>query len=129
MNTLIWFFGISLLLIIIMIIYRSFELKSGKNIISSEKREKMDFGLIKFFQNVETFVEKNLKLLKIKTLDIFHESHVFLHKLWNYIANKVDVYFHRMKGKRQAHKKGAISLYWKSVAEHKDSVKKDLKNN
>lgn len=129
MNTFIWLFGISLFLIIIMIIYRFFELKTGKNIISPEKREKIDSVLLNFLNHVDKKIQNIVKLLKIKILDIFHDSHVFLHKVWNYIANKIDVYFHKMKGKRRSHKKGAISLYWKSVAEHKDSFKKDLKNN
>jgi len=100
MNTLLWIFGISGIVILVMLSYRYYELKSGRNIISDNLRSKTSSKILKFgIVTRDSFRFIVLKINKFsKTLP--DRLSLKLHKVWDDFSDKVDMYFHKAKGKR-----------------------------
>jgi hypothetical protein len=118
----IWLIIISLVVIVGMISYRSYELSYDKKLISDEKRLSCD-------KKVLTFLDKNIKLfnrlsdrLKMIPELFFHKIHDF----WKVVSKKIDFHFDKAKKKKsENNKKGSISIHWQKFSENKD--KEDLK--
>jgi hypothetical protein len=111
MTILFWTFLVSLLFAISIVLYRGYEVSSGKEIFSKQKREKAD-----------EFTELKLRKMWIlhrrmhkKTTDFFKSLpdhfHIHSHKIWTKFSAKVDRYFDRLKSRYGAGKRGIISVY------------------
>jgi hypothetical protein len=96
----IWFFAVSAVILISMISYRNYELSSGKSLISIEKRRSIDNKTLRFIGKCNLFLKKTVIFVKNKCVKLSDVVHVFLHKAWKFISEKVDKYFDRLKGHR-----------------------------
>ena len=96
---------ISVLIILGMLFYRSYELKSGKVIISERIRAKGSEKVLNF----AVFVSKNFIDIKVKTIKFFKElpykTQLFLHDIWIKTYPKIDAYFHGLKGRKHFFRK------------------------
>lgn len=104
-----------------MVSYRSYEITTSKQILSDSFRYKSD-------RKVLTFLGKNIILFNrfyyraaskvVKVPEVAgHKSH----DVWQSFSRRVDMFFEKVKGKKPMNKKGAVSLYWQSVSQDKDS--------
>ena len=115
MIDLIWIFSISAVLIVGMISYRKYEIVSGEEIFSAEKRLKSDLFILTktkiVFGFLEVFFSRLLNLFK----DVPNVLHRLLHRIWRYFSSSVDRYFDKFRHHREGGKKGSISLYWQNL--------------
>lgn len=109
----IWLITISLVVIVGMISYRSYEISSDKKIISDQKRLSCD-------KKVLTFFNKNIKLLNRLSNSVKKLPEWFLHQvhnIWKAVSRKVDFYFEKIKKNKSSDNRGSVSIYWQKVSE------------
>lgn len=123
MTYLIYISLVSLLLIISMVSYRSYEINRGKELIAYSTRKKSD-------EKVLTFLDKNIILLgriyqriSVELSKLPEIAADKMHYVWKVISQKGDLFFDKIRGKRPMNNRGSVSLYWQSVSRSKDSKK------
>lgn len=97
---------------LLMVMVRSYELAHNRNVISVEKKRRIDqitlffLGVIYFsYRKVTRSISKEIRLLPSKI-------HAILHFVWERVSGKIDSYFEKLRGKRGIDKRGSVSLYW-----------------
>jgi|AntRauTorckE6833_2_1112554.scaffolds.fasta_scaffold12959_3 hypothetical protein len=117
MITLIWLFLISLLVLVAMVFHGHLELNLGKEIISKDKRQVTDKKLLTFYKKNITLLDRLYSSLR-KLPEISKQKS---HDIWQVVSKKVDSYFAKVKKKKSDNEKGAVSIYWQSVRESRNS--------
>jgi hypothetical protein len=120
MLTLIWFLGISFVVLTTMVLFRAYEIKKNKLIFSIEFRNKIDRIFLKMFSKSINFYHNQSLKLKNLFQKIKHRIHEKLHLAWRKLSDKVDGYFLRIRGRRNIGKKGSISIYWQQVKKEQE---------
>jgi len=132
MSALIWIFGISVILIIGMVSYRKYELASGRNLISLNIRTKADAFVIKVSEKISQLLGKLGHKIKKLLMKIPDKMHTVLHRVWVFLSEKIDRYFHKMSGRRGTGrgtgKRGAVSLYWQEAKNSTQHEERRTKN-
>lgn len=123
MTYLITIFGISLVLLFVMIAYRSYELSYNKEIISRQKLSNVDKKILTFYNKNIILLNRLYNSLKDLPKILSHKSH----DVWEIFSKKVDTYFEKIKKSKSENNKGAVSFYWKSVSEVKGSRNTDFR--
>lgn len=95
-----------------MISYRGYELSSGKELISTEKRRATDEKTLRQIGRTNLFLKKVLKKTKVVVLKLLDKVHDATHWTWVTFSRKVDQYFDKLRGRRGTGKRGIISLYY-----------------
>ncbi len=120
MLTLIWFFGISLVVLTTIILVRNYEIRKNKLIFSNDLRDKVDGISLRIISKIINFFSNQsikIKRLFLKTKNVIHEK---LHLAWRKLSDKVDGYFLRIRGRKDIGKKGSISIYWQQVKKEQE---------
>jgi len=129
MTLLISFFGVSLLIVVSMIVYRTYELSYNKEFISNNKRELLDKKLLTFYEKNISLLSKHLNALGLKVKKLPEITNHKLHDLWQVVSKKIDSRFEKIRNSKSKHEKGSVSVYWQSVSEGRnggvDSGKKE----
>jgi len=116
----IWILGVSAVCVVGMFLYRQYELASGRQLFSEERRLKSDDIVRKYSEKLIVFLKKIGLQLKECAKLVFDRLHVLLHRIWVYISGRVDQYFDRLRGHRWGGKNGNISLYWQGRKNDKE---------
>jgi len=105
MNILLIILGLSIIILLGMLFYRNYELKSGKDIIPNKIRVKGSEKVL----DLIFFVTKNFIEIRTKVIKFWKElpdkTHLFLHDIWIKTYPKIDAYFHRLKGRKHFFRK------------------------
>ena len=112
MILLIWFLGVSAILIIALISVRWYELANNRNLIPAHKREVSDKLISKKATQISRWCLVHWKRFEEILHDLPHWTCDILHSVWTVVSNKIDSLFDKLHGNRKGGKKGAVSLYW-----------------
>ncbi len=98
-----------------MILYRLYEISSGKKIISDNFRKQTNvFILENFYSFLDWIYKINNKINSFLSI-IPQKIQGFLHFLWQKISNKIDRYFEKIRNHKKDGKKRKVSVYWQRV--------------
>lgn len=107
-----------------MVLYRTIELKKGKDIIPNTVRIKSDERLIKVLGSAGDFV------ITVKHKTVFQTKKIpfvvskFSVKFWESILERSHKVMETAKGKGIPTKRGSASFFLSSVSKYKDSLKR-----
>ena len=107
-----------------MVLVKLFELKTGKDFILADWRNKIDKHVHVWFAKTKEFIvriEKStvvfIKNIPIHTLELVSKLHMYLHKKY---GKRVDM----IKGRTIPTNKGSVSFFINSISEYKKEIKR-----
>ena len=126
MNPTIIIFAISFFVILLMILKQNYDLNNNREADHDSFKKRMDrFLSAKWFA-----ISGNIARIKNRVVSVIgtwpHRTKLTLSVVWGKIRGKVDSYFEHFHKSHHFGARGPISHYWKSVSDHKDSLK-DIK--
>lgn len=126
MNPTIIIFVISFVSVIYMLLKQNYDLNENNIANQDSFKKRMDrFLSAKWFA-----ISGNVGRIKSRVVSVVstwpHRTKLALSFAWGKIRAKIDGYFERFHRSHHFGGRGPISNYWKSVSDHKDSLK-DIK--
>ncbi len=125
MNLIIILFFISCAGLLFMVAVRKLELKMGRAIVPAVCRFCLDDVFAKIGFAILKIIARIQKLVMVTLVAVPHKIKVALAHTWGKIRVKIDGYFEQFHRMHISGKKGPMSSYWKSMHEHKDSLRAD----
>ena len=117
-------FILSCIGMLLMILVKLFELKTGRDFILAQWRQKIDKHAHVWFAKTKDFVLKAekgavafVKNIPIHTLELVSKLHMYLHKKY---GKRVDM----IKGRTIPTNKGSVSFFINSISEYKKEIKR-----
>mgnify|MGYP006351707441 FL=1 len=126
MNPTIIIFAISFFVILFMILKQNYDLNNNREASHDSFKKRMD----RFLSTKWFAISGNIARIKNRVVSVIgtwpHRTKLTLSVVWGKIRGKVDSYFEHFHKSHYFAVRGQISNYWKTVADHKDSLK-DIK--
>jgi len=124
MNPILILFSISLVGVLGMIGIRKMELRLGRLLVPAVCRFCLDNTFSKIGFAILTIIARIKKLVVTGASTVPHKTKMTLAQAWSKVRMKVDGYFEVFHRHHVSGTKGPMSDYWKSMHDHKDSLKK-----
>ena len=124
MNTFVILFIVSIVVMVLMMILRSFELITGRNIISEKFRDITDRKIIILWNKASRYLNARKKEFHnfLDHIPVFFARILYIILKW--MRKKGDRFFNMVKGKGALTNKGSASFFLNSIHEHKKGEKK-----